>query len=178
MKKLFLMMTLVTMALGAVQCTDAPQSKTLVAYFSATGTTRAVAEHLAGKLDADLYEITPEAAYTAEDLDWHDSLSRSSVEMRDKSARPAIQGRVENLSDYDTVYIGFPIWWDEAPRVINTFIESNDLAGKSLVLFATSGSSWIINSWRELNAAYPDLDWADSAWVLPGQSAVDEFLSK
>ena len=166
MKRFITMLALAAIGLGAVQCADAPQKKTLVAYFSATGTTRAVAEKLAAELGADLYEITPEVAYTADDLNWRDSLSRSSVEMRDKSSRPAVDGTVTNIDDYDTVYIGFPIWWNLAPTVINTFIESNDLTDKLLVVFATSGGSDVGNSWLELRAAYPNLKWAEAALLL------------
>ena len=166
MKRFITMLALAAIGLGAVQCADAPQKKTLVAYFSATGTTRAVAEQLAEALGADLYEIAPEEAYTADDLNWRDSLSRSSVEMRDKSSRPAVDGTVTNIDDYDTVYIGFPIWWNLAPTVINTFIESNDLTDKLLVVFATSGGSDVGNSWLELRAAYPNLKWAEAALLL------------
>lgn len=168
MKRFILMFALAIVGFCAVQCSHAPQKKTLVAYFSATGTTRAAAEKLAEALSADLYEITPESLYTAEDLDWRDSLSRSYVEMHDKSSRPAIAGTVENLDDYDTVYIGYPIWWNAAPTVINTFIESNDLTGKTLVAFATSGSSDVGDSWLALRAAYPELTWAEAALLLNG----------
>ena len=167
MKKVFLMMTLVSIGFGATQCTckTAPQQtqekKTLVTYFSASGVTKAAAEQLAQIIGADLYQIEPEEAYTEADLDWRDSLSRSSVEMRDLSSRPAIKGKVENLADYDKVYIGFPIWWYTAPTIINTFIEANDLTGKTVVLFATSGGSTIEKSCRDLEEAYPNLTWGE-----------------
>lgn len=177
MKKLFLMCALAAMGLGATQCTKAPQKKRLVAYFSATGTTRAAAEQLAEVLNADLYEITPVTAYTAEDLDWRDSLSRSYVEMHDKSSRPAIEGTVENLAEYDIVYIGFPIWWDAAPTVVNTFIEANDFAGKILIPFATSGSSPIDNSCRELEETYPDLRWGEGLRITGlDAAAIEEWV--
>lgn len=115
--------------------------KPLVVYFSATGTTRAKAELLAKVLDADLKPIVPAQPYTAKDLDWHDSKSRSTLEMKDKSSRPAIVGRIENIADYDTVYLGFPIWWYVAPTIVNTFLEAHDLAGKRIVPFFTSGGS-------------------------------------
>lgn len=179
MKKLFLMMALVALGLGATQCTEAPQpQKTLVAYFSATGTTRAVAGQLAEIIGADLYEITPEAAYTAEDLDWRDSLSRSSVEMRDKRSRPAVKGTVADLSGYDTVYIGFPIWWYTAPTLINSFIEANDWDGQTLVPFATSGGSTIENACRELRETYPDLNWGEGRLLNEFDPAAIEAWTK
>ena len=179
MKKFLMMMALVALGVSATRCTEAPQQKkTLVAYFSATGTTRAVAEQLAELLGADLSEITPETAYTAEDLDWRDSLSRSSVEMRDKASRPAIQGTVENLGDYDKVYIGFPIWWNLAPTVINTFIEANDFTGKTLVPFATSGSSSIENASKELLETYPDYVWGEGRLLNHLDPAAIELWAK
>ena len=115
--------------------------KPLVVYFSATGTTKGKAEILARVLGADLREIVPAERYTAADLDWHDKKSRSSVEMADKASRPAIAGTVANMADYDTVFIGFPIWWYVAPTIVNTFLEAHDLAGKRIVPFFTSGGS-------------------------------------
>ena len=115
--------------------------KPLVVYFSATGTTKGKAEILAKVLGADLKEIVPAERYTAADLDWHDKKSRSSVEMADKASRPAIAGTVANMADYDTVFVGFPIWWYVAPTIVNTFLESHDLAGKRIVPFFTSGGS-------------------------------------
>ena len=113
----------------------------LVAYFSATGTTAKVAEKLADAVGADIYEIEPEIPYTKDDLDWKNKWSRSSIEMRDSSSRPAIIGRRDNINDYDTIYVGFPIWWYTAPAIINTFLESYDLSGKIVIPFATSGGS-------------------------------------
>ena len=115
--------------------------KPLVVYFSATGTTKGKAEILARVLGADLREIVPAERYTAADLDWHDKKSRSSVEMADKASRPAIAGTVANMADYDTVFVGFPIWWYVAPTIVNTFLEAHDLAGKRIVPFFTSGGS-------------------------------------
>ncbi len=117
---------------------------TLVAYFSATGTsgtTARVAKDLAQAVGADLFEIAPEVPYTEADLDWRDASSRSSVEMRDESCRPSIKGAVEGMASYDTVFVGFPIWWYVEPRIIDTFLESYDFAGKTVVPFATSGGS-------------------------------------
>ena len=116
-------------------------SKVLVAYFSATGTTAGAAKRLAGAVKGDLFEIKPAVPYTASDLDWTDKHSRSTLEMKDKSSRPEIEGRVENMDQYDTIYVGFPIWWYVAPTIINTFLESYDLSGKTVIPFATSGGS-------------------------------------
>ncbi len=126
--------------------------KVLVAYFSATNNTEGVAQKLADGLGADLYEITPEQPYTDEDLDYGNSQSRSSVEMNDPSARPAISGSVENMEQYDVVLIGYPIWWGEAPRIMSTFIESYDFTGKTLAAFCTSASSGFGSSDSALRA--------------------------
>ena len=117
---------------------------TLVAYFSATGasgTTARVATNLAQAIGADLFEIAPEVPYTEADLDWRDAASRSSVEMKDESCRPAIKSAVDGMERYDTVFVGFPIWWYVEPRIIDTFLEAHDFAGKTVVPFATSGGS-------------------------------------
>ena len=116
-------------------------SKKLVAYFSASGVTAAVAEKLAEVAGADLHEIKPAVPYTKADLDWIDKQSRSSIEMSDLSSRPQISGGVENMDEYDVIFVGFPIWWYVAPTIINTFLESYDLTGKTIILFATSGGS-------------------------------------
>lgn len=116
-------------------------STTLVAYFSATGTTARAAHAIADAIGADLYEIAPAEPYTSADLNWNDRTSRSSREMNDESCRPAIAGAVENMDAYDTVFVGFPVWWYVEPRIIDTFLESYDFAGKTVVPFATSGGS-------------------------------------
>ena len=116
-------------------------SKTLVAYFSAGGTTARVAKGLAGAIGADIYEIRPAVPYTKADLNWMDKKSRSSVEMNDPSSRPALADRNADIAAYDTVLLGFPIWWYVAPTIINSFLESYDFSGKKIVLFATSGGS-------------------------------------
>lgn len=116
-------------------------SKKLVAYFSASGVTAKVAKTLASAIDADLHEILPVQKYTSADLDWTNKKSRSSVEMNNKSFRPAIANQVENMEQYDVIYVGFPIWWYVAPTIINAFLESYNLEGKVIVPFATSGSS-------------------------------------
>jgi len=116
-------------------------SKKLVAYFSASGVTGNVAETLAKAAGADLYEIKPEVPYTKEDLNWMDKNSRSTVEMSDRSSRPAIADKDAKVEDYDVIFVGYPVWWYVAPTIINTFLESYDFAGKTIILFATSGGS-------------------------------------
>lgn len=116
-------------------------SKTLVAYFSASGRTKKKAEKLAKELGADLYEIKPAVPYTKKDLNWMDKSSRTSVEMADPSSRPEIVDDDAHIEQYDTVYVGFPIWWYIAPTIVNTFLEKYDFAGKKIMLFATSGGS-------------------------------------
>ena len=115
--------------------------KTLVTYFSASGVTKKVAQNLAKAAGADVFEIEPKVPYTKADLNWQDKKSRSSVEMQDKSSRPEIAKKLSNMSDYDVVFVGFPIWWYVAPTIINTFLESYDFSGKTIILFATSGGS-------------------------------------
>ncbi len=125
-------------------------SKALVAYFSASGVTAKLAKTLADAIGADLHEIKPQQPYTAADLDWTNPKSRSTVEMKDKSFRPAVANTVENMAQYDTIYVGFPIWWYVAPTIINTFLEQYDLTGKTIVPFATSGGSGMGNTNQEL----------------------------
>lgn len=115
--------------------------KTLVAYFSASGTTEQVAQDLADAIGADIFEIVPEQPYTEDDLNWNDEKSRSSVEMGDETCRPAFDGKVEEMETYDTVFVGFPVWWYVEPRIIDTFLEAYDFSGKTVVPFATSGGS-------------------------------------
>ena len=138
-------------------------SKVLVAYFSASGITKGVAEKLANVVEGDLYEIIPEKPYTKADLNWTDKNSRSSIEMKKKSFRPAIIRTVENMKEYDIVYVGFPIWWYVAPTIINTFLESYDLSGKTIIPFATSGGSGMGNTVEELKPS------AMGAKVLNGE---------
>ena len=145
------------------------ESKPLVVYFSATGTTAQAARAIAEATGGTLREIAPRQAYTAADLDWNDRQSRSSVEMNNPQARPALKDAAADIAAHDVIFIGYPIWWDQAPRVINTFIESRDLKGKTLVPFATSGGSGIANSVKELREAYPGLDWRDGK-LLNGAS--------
>jgi flavodoxin len=132
---------------------------TLVAYFSATGTTKAAAEALAKVVDADLHEIQPETPYTDADLDWHNQQSRSSVEMKDKSSRPAVKNKVENMDQYTTVYIGYPIWWYIAPTIINSFVEQYNLEGKTVIPFFTSGGSGAGETMKYLTPSAPNANW-------------------
>lgn len=148
------------------------QKRVLVAYFSATGTTAAAARQLADVAGATLYAVTPAKHYTAADLDWNDKSSRSSVEMANAKSRPALGGRKIDVSAYDVVFIGYPIWWNLAPRVINTFIESHNLAGKTVVPFATSGGSSIDNSAKELKKTYGKLVWKEGR-LMNGMSRTD-----
>ena len=129
--------------------------KTLVAYFSASGVTAGVSKNLAKAADADLYEIKPQVPYTREDLNWNDKQARSTIEMHDKSFRPPLADKDANIQEYDGVYVGFPIWWYVAPTIINTFLESYDFSGKTIVLFATSGGSGFGNTAKELEGSCP-----------------------
>lgn len=145
-----------------VEKTETPEvkpQKVLVAYFSATNTTEGVAEHIANGLDADLYEIIPEDPYTDADLNYNDNNSRTTIEMNDPNARPAISGSVENMEQYDIVFIGYPIWWGEAPRIVSTFMESYDFSGKTIVPFCTSGGSGIGSSATNLEQLTSGATW-------------------
>ena len=130
-------------------------NKILVAYFSASGETAKLAKTVAEVTGGDLFEIQPEVAYTAADLNWNDKHSRSTVEMNDAESRPAIVNRVEDMAQYDTVFVGFPIWWYQAPRIIETFLESYDFSGKAVIPFATSGGSGMGKTAEILKAACP-----------------------
>ena len=130
-------------------------SKVLVAYFSASGVTAKVASNLAKAVGADLFEIVPEVPYTKADLNWMSKKSRSSVEMADRSSRPAIAARVDDMKQYDTVFVGFPVWWYREPSIIDTFMESYDFSGKTVIPFATSGSSGLGDSYKNLQALAP-----------------------
>lgn len=130
--------------------------KKLVAYFSAEGNTKRVAEMIAEAGKMDLYEIKPQTAYTKEDLNWMDKKSRSSVEMADKKIRPEIQKDTLDVSEYEEILLGFPIWWYVAPTIVNTFLEAHDFSGKKILLFATSGGSGFGNTVQELQPSAPD----------------------
>ena len=136
-------------------------NKTLVAYFSATGTTMEAATRLAKVIHADLHEIVPEVPYTSADLNWNNKNSRSSVEMADKSSRPAVASKVENMAQYNTVFVGFPIWWYIAPTIINTFLEQYDMTGKTIVPFFTSGGSGAGETLKYLKPSAPGANWVE-----------------
>ena len=142
----------------------------LVAYFSATNTTKPLAEYIADGLDADLYEIVPETPYTSADLNYGNSSSRTSVEMNDSNARPAISGNVNNMEQYDIVFIGYPIWWGQAPRIVSTFFESYDFSGKTIVPFCTSGSSGIGSSATNLHNLTNEANWLNGQRFSGGTS--------
>jgi flavodoxin len=131
-------------------------SKKLVAYFSASGVTATLAKTLAEAANADLYEIKPAVPYTSEDLDWRNQQSRSSIEMKDPSSRPALADKAANVAAYDVVFVGFPIWWYIAPTIVNAFLESYDFSGKTIVPFATSGSSGIGETVQKLTPSVAD----------------------
>ena len=180
MKKILLIFAAVATlgpAAFAQQKTDMESSKTLVAYFSATGTTAAVAETIARVTGGELFEIEPEEAYTSADLNWNDRNSRSSVEMNDRNTRPALKALKENMAGYTVVFIGYPIWWNEAPRIVNTFIESHDLGGKTVIPFATSGGSGVNNSVSVLKKTYPDIDWKEGRLLnVNSESAIRKWV--
>ena len=143
-------------------------SKILVAYFSASGVTARAAREMARAVGADLYEIRPREPYTAADLDWRDKTSRCTREMTDPASRPAVADRVEHMDTYDTVFVGFPIWWGVEPRVVDTFLESYDFTGKTVIPFATSGGSGMPYAQKHLQSQYPAFSWREGALVNRG----------
>ncbi len=155
-------------------------SKKLIAYFSASGTTAAVAKNLARAAEADLYEIRPEAPYTGADLNWQNKNSRSSLEMRDKSSRPALADADAHIEEYDTVFIGFPIWWYVAPTIINSFLEQYDFTGKKIVLFATSGGSGFGKAVAGLQPSAPGATIVEGAVLngRPNEAKLKAFAEK
>lgn len=150
-------------------------NRKLVAYFSTSGVTAKTAKNLAEAADADIYEIRPEVPYTTADLNWMDKKSRSSVEMADKSYRPALAENPVDISQYDTIFLGFPIWWYVAPTIINTFLESNDFSGKTIILFATSGGSGFGNTVQELKISVPENTVIKEGRMLNGSPSVAEI---
>ncbi len=183
MKKVVILMSAL-MALCLSACSQGSnkkenkQMKTLVAYFSATGTTKGVAQQLAEVTGADLHEIKPEKPYTDADLDWQDKQSRSTIEMEDKSSRPAITGKLPNMQEYDVIYVGFPIWWYTCPTIINTFMESYDFKGKTVIPFATSGGSSIKKACEDLKTAYPEVNWKEGKLLnRASKSEIEEWIS-
>ena len=149
--------------------------KILVAYFSASGTAARAAEKLANVTGGELYAIVPAQPYTSADLDWNDKRSRSSVEMNDPKSRPAIKGRKENIADYDVIFIGYPIWWGEAPRIVSTFMENYDFSGKTIVPFCTSEGSGISSSVSNLEELTSGATWLDGQ-RLNGSDSLDTVM--
>ena len=143
-------------------------SKTLVAYFSASGVTARAAKEIADSVGADLYEIVPAQPYTSADLDWTDKKSRSTAEMIDSGCRPEIADSVKNMEQYDTVLVGFPIWWYMEPRIVDTFLESYDFNGKTMIPVATSGGSGIGRAQKSLKEHCPAADWKEGRLVNSG----------
>lgn len=159
----------------AAESTVAAEMKTesniLVVYFSATGSTKAIAESIADGLQADIYEIVPKEPYTDADLNYNDNNSRSTLEMNDTSVRPMISETVENFDQYDTVFLGYPIWWGEAPRILDTFVESYDFTGKTVIPFCTSASSGIGSSADTLEKLAESGNWVDGQRFSKNESA-------
>lgn len=156
-------------------------SKILIAYFSASGVTERVAKVLADEAKADLYSIRPAEPYTEADLNWQDKNSRSSKEMRDKSSRPALADKGANIQEYDTVFLGFPIWWYVAPTIINTFLESYDFSGKTIILFATSGGSGFGQTVQTLKRSVDSSAVIQEGRVFGGrlnETAIRDWISK
>ena len=165
-----ILITLAALMLVLTACgQNKKEMKTLVAYFSATGTTEAVAKDLAKVTGGILYEIKPEVKYTDADLDWRNKNSRSSIEMQDMNSRPAIVKDLKDAVSYDRIFIGFPVWWYTAPTIINTFIEEYGFEGQTVVFFATSGGSTIDKANKDFEAAYPEINWKEGK-VLNGVS--------
>ena len=157
-----------------------PDSKILVAYFSCTGNTEKVAEHIAEELGADTYKIVPEEPYTSADLDNNNSSSRTTLEQNDDTSRPAISGSVENMEDYDIVFLGYPIWWGEAPKIIYTFLENYDFSDKIIIPFCTSGNVGIGSSAVNLHSSTPDsANWLDGTRFpsSAARQAVTEWIN-
>ena len=146
-------------------------SKVLVSYFSASGVTKGVAEKIAKIVEGDLFESEPVEKYTDADLNWMDKNSRSTLEMNDKEFRPPVKNKVDNLADYQKIVIGFPVWWYTAPTIINTFIEENDLTGKEIYVFCTSGGSGVDGSLNDLKKTYSNLNFISGKRL---KNSVDE----
>ena len=149
-------------------------SKPLVAYFSASGVTAKAASALAAAVDGDLYEIKPAVPYTPQDLNWQDRGSRSTVEMNDPASRPKLADHDANIAAYDRIFLGFPIWWYTAPRIIRTFLESYDFSGKTVILFATSGGSGLGKTAKELASSCPGAHLREGR-VLRGSLPAEEL---
>jgi flavodoxin len=182
MKKMLALLFVLTLTAAcltagcAEETTAAPASHILVVYFSATGTTRAVAENLAEGLSADLYEIVPEEPYTDADLNYNDSKSRTSIETDDPNCRPAIAGELPDLTGYDTVLIGYPIWWGDVPRIVSNFVEQVDLTDKTMAVFFTSGGSGLGSSMKHLETQSGAGTWLEGK-RFSGRATVEEVTS-
>ncbi len=155
-------------------------SKVLVTFFSASGVTARVARNIANNIGADIFEIKPKVPYTSADLNWLSWKSRSSIEMKDKSSRPEIENSTIDISEYDTILIGFPVWWYTAPTIINTFIESNDFAGKILIPFCTSGGTGISGAEKDLRNTYPQYNWKEGKRLTgkEDKAFIEEWINK
>ena len=156
----------------------AQDKKILVAYFSCTGTTERAANAIAQAVGGTLYRITPATPYTSADLDWNDKSSRSSREMADEQSRPALGGETLDPQDYDVVFLGYPIWWDLCPRLVNTFLEKYDFSGKTVLPFATSGGSSITNSVKQLKKLYPEIDWKEGKLLNGGPKQAAQWAKQ
>ena len=153
--------------------------KMLVAYFSCSGVTKKVSAALADSVGADLYEIAPREPYSAADLNWMDQKSRSTLEMNDPKARPAIAAAVPNMAEYDVVFVGFPIWWYVAPTIINTFLEKYDFTGKKITLFATSGGSGLGNTIKELQPSAPGAEFVEGGLLnRANRQEIEKWVDK
>ncbi len=150
----------------------------LIAYFSATGVTKRVAEKIASITDSDIFEIEAKEKYTSEDLNWNDKNSRSSIEMNDKTSRPETRNKVD-VSDYDTIILGFPVWWYTAPTIINTFIEENNINNRDIYVFVTSGGSGVEDSFNNLKNEYPENNWKKGIRLRgnESESTINEWLN-
>ena len=157
------------------EVTSMTNKKVLVAYFSATGTTKQVAQNLAKATNADIYEIKPVTPYTDADLNWRNSNSRSSVEMNDKNSRPEMVENNISVKEYDTIFLGFPIWWGTAPHIVKTFLEKQDFSNKTIILFATSGSSGMGNTDKDLKPSVSASTKIIKGKVLNGNPSVEEL---
>ena len=151
-------------------------SNILVSYFSASGVTKGVAEKIANAVNGDLFEIEPVQKYTDEDLDWTNKRSRSTIEMNNRSFRPPVLNKVSNINEYNTVIIGFPVWWYTAPTIINTFIEENNLEGKNVYIFVTSGGTVSEGSFRDLKNTYSNINFISSK-RFRGNESKEEYIN-
>ena len=148
-------------------------NKILVSYFSATGITKNIASIIASTIGGDLFEIEPINKYTKEDLDWRNNQSRSSIEMNDKEFRPPIKNKISNINAYNTIILGFPVWWYTAPTIVNTFIEENNLENKKVYIFVTSGSSSVDSSFNDLKNKYQNINFIKGKRFIGNESTED-----